>query len=138
MNSTPFCYVCNKDTLETTPMSAYRECPYSDFLLRLHFIFGYHCPSYEIDRADGIIICYTEERVLWGRLSINLPEHVEGYKKSSSHIWVIDGSKIELFFSEHNRSYKTTKDMINAIVSDICKIKYDVHSSLAKHGVNII
>lgn len=111
----------------------------SFFKISLDDLFEYKTGFYQIDILEGIIISYTEEHVLWGKLSVNNDNSEKVILLD--HGYIVDGFNIEFYFASkihHKKKIRILKNLLNGIFIDISRIRSDDRPFLAEHGIFIV
>lgn len=110
------------------------SCSYNHFMSNLLTTFqaGFSF-YYEISLAKGIITCYQEDGIIWGKLSTNV---LRVYKIAGSegyyYNWIVDDAKLQLYFSS-----SPTSTRIHDIITDLNHTVRNEYELLAKHRVYI-
>lgn len=123
-STNPVCSVCNINTHIPFP----HACPYHAFIVKLYNNFRYDYPYYEISLSSGIITCYTEENIIWGRIIAG-----SFVTKRRTLAWVANSAKMHLYFD--------TRNIVHISVTELNEIVYNLHPlvmlghTMNKHGL---
>lgn len=92
----------------------------------LNYIFGCSfSPSYKINTINNTITCYTEDGIIWGKITFY--SQIEENIYASGPICEFGGVKMETYFEQHERkNYIETRErfykILKLIISDIWRI----------------
>lgn len=106
------------------------------FRNKLDSLFGCMTTYYEIAIIAGVITCYTNEGIKWGKLFVDA-HHMEK-NNYSDHVWIANGFKVELYFNYMSYTEVPSENVLKDILLDIYGINTEDVTEFNFQGIYFV